>query len=95
MLNEDLRYMINKIVKNGQFRVEIRELTLEERLVIADNFNSLIREDCLTKVSSPLQTPELKLVEQHEWLDSLGPNVVPERQLIKINHNKEQFQIIV
>ena len=33
--------MVNKIVKNEQFRVEIRELTLEERLVIADNFNSL------------------------------------------------------
>ena len=86
---------MNKIIKYGQFRVEIMELTLEERLVIADNFNSLIREDCLTKVSSPLQTPELKLVEQHEWLDSLGSNVVPERHLININHNKEQFQIRV
>ena len=86
---------MNKIIKYGQFRVEIMELTLEERLVIADNFNSLIREDCLTKVSSPLQTPELKLVEQHEWLDSLGSNVVPERHLININHNKEQFQVKV
>jgi hypothetical protein len=87
--------MGNKIIKYGQFRIEIRELTLEERLVVADNFNSLIREDCLTKVSLPLQTPELKLVEQHRWLDSLGPNVVPERHLININHNKEQFQIRV
>ena len=87
--------MGNKIIKYGQFRIEIRELTLEERLVVADNFNSLIREDCLTKVSSPLQTPELKLVEQHEWLDSLGSNVVPERHLININHNKEQFQVKV
>ena len=86
---------MNKIIKYGQFRVDIMELTLEERLVIADNFNSLIREDCLTKVSSPLQTPELKLVEQHEWLDSLGSNVVPERHLININHNKEQFQVKV
>jgi hypothetical protein len=84
---------MNKIIKYGQFRVYIIELTLEERLVVADNFNSLIREDCLTKVSSQLQTPELKLVEQHRWLDSLGPNVVPERYLINISHNKEQFKI--
>jgi hypothetical protein len=84
---------MNKIIKYGQFRVDIIELTLEERLVVADNFNSLIREDCLTKVSSQLQTPELKLVEQHRWLDSLGPNVVPERYLINISHNKEQFKI--
>jgi thymidylate synthase len=60
---------------------------LEERLCIADKFNPLIREDCLTKVSNPNQTPELKLIEQHEWLDSLGPNVVPQRRAISLMYN--------
>jgi thymidylate synthase len=66
------------------FQVYTRELSLEERLCIADKFNPLIREDCLTKVSNPNQTPELKLIEQHEWLDSLGPNVVPQRRAISL-----------
>jgi thymidylate synthase len=69
------------------FQVYTRELSLEERLCIADKFNPLIREDCLTKVSNPNQTPELKLIEQHEWLDSLGPNVVPQRRAISLMYN--------
>jgi thymidylate synthase len=70
------------------FQVYTRELSLEERLCIADKFNPLIREDCLTKVSNPNQTPELKLIEQHEWLDSLGPNVVPQRRAISLIWNQ-------
>jgi thymidylate synthase len=69
------------------FQFYTRELSLEERLCIADKFNPLIREDCLTKVSNPNQTPELKLIEQHEWLDSLGPNVVPQRRAISLMYN--------
>lgn len=70
------------------FQVYTRELSLGERLCIADKFNPLIREDCLTKVSNPNQTPELKLIEQHEWLDSLGPNVVPQRRAISLMWNQ-------
>jgi thymidylate synthase len=70
------------------FQFYTRELSLEERLCIADKFNPLIREDCLTKVSNPNQTPELKLIEQHEWLDSLGPNVVPQRRAISLMWNQ-------
>ena len=54
-----------------------RELTLEERLDLADVFNSLIREDCLTKTHNEDETEELKLVYRNEWLDSLG--VIPKR----------------
>jgi thymidylate synthase len=57
---------------------------LEERLCIADKFNPLIREDCLTKTHHPDETEELKLVYRHEFLDSLGPNVVPQRRAISL-----------
>ena len=66
------------------FQVYTRELSLEERLCIADKFNPLIREDCLTKTHHPYETEELKLVYRHEFLDSLGPNVVPQRRAISL-----------
>jgi thymidylate synthase len=61
---------------------------LEERLCIADKFNPLIREDCLTKTHHPDETEELKLVYRHEFLDSLGPNVVPQRRTISLMWNQ-------
>ena len=66
------------------FQVYTRELSLEERLSIADKFNPLIREDCLTKTHHPDETEELKLVYRHEFLDNLGPNVVPQRRAISL-----------
>ena len=69
------------------FQVYTRELSLEERLSIADKFNPLIREDCLTKTHHPDETEELKLVYRHKWLDSLGPNVVPQRRAISLMFN--------
>jgi thymidylate synthase len=69
------------------FQVYTRELSLEERLCIADKFNPLIREDCLTKTHHPDETEELKLVYRHEFLDSLGPNVVPQRRAISLMFN--------
>lgn len=69
------------------FQMYTRELSLEERLLIADKFNPLIREACLTKIS-PDQTPDIKLIEQHEWLDKLGPNVVPQRRAISLMWNQ-------
>jgi thymidylate synthase len=69
------------------FQVYTRELSLEERLCIADKFNPLIREDCLTKTHHPDETEELKLQYRHEWLDSLGPNVVPQRRAISLMFN--------
>jgi thymidylate synthase len=54
-----------------------RELSLEERLVLADIFNPLIREDCLTKTHHEDEIEELKLQYRNEWLDSLG--VIPKR----------------
>jgi thymidylate synthase len=70
------------------FQVYTRELSLEERLCIADKFNLLIREDCLTKTHHPDETEELKLVYRHEFLDSLGPNVVPQRRAISLMWNQ-------
>jgi thymidylate synthase len=70
------------------FQVYTRELSLEERLCIADKFNPLIREDCLTKTHHPDETEELKLVYRHEFLDSLGPNVVPQRRAISLMWNQ-------
>jgi thymidylate synthase len=69
------------------FQVYTRELNLEERLCIADKFNPLIREDCLTKTHHPDETEELKLVYRHEFLDSLGSNVVPQRRAISLMFN--------
>ena len=69
------------------FQVYTRELSLEERLCIADKFNPLIREDCLIKTHHPDETEELKLQYRHEWLDSLGPNVVPQRRAISLMYN--------
>jgi thymidylate synthase len=54
-----------------------RELTLDERLDLADIFNPLIREDCLTKTHHDDETEELKLAFRNEWLDGLG--VIPKR----------------
>ena len=70
------------------FQVYTRELSLEERLCIADKFNPLIREDCLTKTHHPDETEELKLVYRHEFLDSLGPNVVPQKRAISLMWNQ-------
>jgi thymidylate synthase len=70
------------------FQVYTRELSLEERLCIADKFNPLIREDCLTKTHHPDETEELKLVYRHEFLDCLGPNVVPQRRAISLMWNQ-------
>jgi thymidylate synthase len=69
------------------FQVYTRELSLEERLCIADKFNPLIREDCLTKTHHPDEIEELKLLYRHEFLDSLGPNVVPQRRAISLMFN--------
>jgi len=70
------------------FQVYTRELSLEERLCIADKFNPLIREDCLTKTYHPNETEELKLVYRHEFLDSLGSNVVPQKRAISLMWNQ-------
>ena len=76
----------NKFSKKWGLKIEERELSLEERLEIADKFNTLIREDCLTKTHHPDETEEFKLIYRHAWLDSLGPNVVPQRKLITITY---------
>jgi hypothetical protein len=89
---------INKCKSDSEFsekwglKIEERELSLEERLEIADKFNTLIREDCLTKTHHPDETEEFKLIYRHAWLDSLGPNVVPERKLITITYNDTKLE---
>jgi hypothetical protein len=89
---------INKCKTDTEFsekwglKIEERELSLEERLEIADKFNTLIREDCLTKTHHPDETEEFKLIYRHAWLDSLGPNVVPERKLITITYNDKTIE---
>jgi thymidylate synthase len=83
----ELNYMVLPPCHYG-FQVYTRELSLEERLCIADKFNPLIREDCLTKTHHPDETEELKLVYRHEFLDSLGPNVVPQRRAISLMWNQ-------
>jgi len=75
------------------FQVYTRELSLEERLSIADKFNRLIREDCLTKTHHPDETEEQKLQIRHKWLDSLGPNVVPQRRAISLMFNMRSTDV--
>jgi len=80
-----------KVIQEYELGVKIveRELSIEERLCIADKFNPLIREDCLTKTHHPDETDELKLQFRHEWLDSLGTNVVPQRKVITLEYKNE------
>ena len=80
-----------KVIQEYELGVKIveRELSIEERLCIADKFNPLIREDCLTKTHHPDETDELKLQYRHEWLDSLGTNVVPQRKVITLEYKNE------
>jgi len=95
---ENKEEFINKCKTDNEFsekwgyKIEERELSLEERLDIADKFNPLIREDCLTKTHHPDETEELKLIYRHEWLDSLGPNVVPQRKLITITYKDKTIE---
>jgi thymidylate synthase len=77
------------------FQVYTRELSLEDRLSIADKFNPLIREDCLTKTHHPDETEELKSQYRHEWLDSLGPNVVPQRRAISLMWNQRSVDTLL
>jgi len=77
------------------FQVYTRELSLEERLCIADKFNPLIREDCLTKTHHTDETEELKLVYRHEFLDSLGPNVVPQRRAISLMWSQRSADVFL
>jgi thymidylate synthase len=77
------------------FQVYTRELSLEERLCIADKFNPLIREDCLTKTHHTDETEELKLVYRHEFLDSLGPNVVPQKRAISLMWNQRSVDVFL
>ena len=89
--------LVEEIKKGGHdelgVTIEERELSLEERLCIADKFNPLIREDCLTKTHHPDEIEEFKLKYRHEWLDSLGPNVVPQRKEIKVTYNNETITV--
>jgi hypothetical protein len=82
----------NEFSEKWGYKIEERELSLEERLDIADKFNPLIREACLTKTHHPDETEELKLIYRHEWLDSLGPNVVPQRKLITITYKDKTIE---
>ena len=77
------------------FQCYTRELSLEERLSIADKFNPLIREDCLTKTHHPDETEELKLIYRHEFLDSLGPNVIPQRRAISLMFNMRSVDTLL
>ena len=77
------------------FQVYTRELSLEERLSMADKFNPLIREDCLTKTHHPDETEELKLIYRHEFLDSLGPNVIPQRRAISLMWNQRSVDTLL
>lgn len=83
----------SKFSERWGLKIEERELSLEERLCITDKFNPLIREDCLTKTHHPDEAEELKLQYRHEWLDSLGPNVVPQRRAITLTYNNETVEV--
>ena len=72
--------------------LNINKLNLEERLILADKFNTEIRKDCLNTIRDGYLDVELTEVERHNWLNCLS--VIPTEILI-ITHNKNEYKIYI
>jgi len=66
-------------------------LELENRLVLSDNFNPIIRTDCLNTIREDIYL-EKTGTERHNWLDTLS--VIP-RELLSITYNEKNYEIYV
>jgi len=66
-------------------------LELEDRLVLSDNFNSIIRTDCLNTIREDIYLVRTE-IERHNWLDTLS--VIP-RELLRITYKEKTYQLYV
>lgn len=66
-------------------------LELEDRLVLSDMFNPIIRTDCLDTIKEIIDFEETES-ERHNWLDCLS--VIP-KEILKITYNKKSYEIYV
>lgn len=66
-------------------------LELEGRLVLSDNFNSIIRTDCLNTIREDIYLGRTE-IERHNWLDTLS--VIP-RELLRITYKEKTYQLYV
>ena len=78
--------------KYHNLTLNINKLNLEERLILADKFNTEIRKDCLNTIRDGYLDVELTEVERHNWLNCLS--VIPTEILI-ITHNKNEYKIYI
>ena len=70
--------------------LNINKLNLEERLILADKFNTEIRKDCLNTIRDGYLDVELTEVERHNWLNCLS--VIP-TELLTITYNENEYKI--
>jgi hypothetical protein len=67
------------------------DLGLENRLVLSDIFNPIIRTDCLNTVREDSYFEETE-TERNNWLDTLS--VIP-KEILKITYNEKNYEIYV
>lgn len=85
---------IDNLKSNKSYSVisSINKLNLEERLTLADKFNSEIKEDCLNTIKDVYLDTKLTEIERHNWLNCLC--VIP-TELLRITHNKNEYKIYI
>ena len=72
--------------------LNINKLNLEERLILADKFNTEIRKDCLNTIRDGYLDVELTEIERHNWLNCLS--VIP-TELLTISYNENEYKIYI
>jgi hypothetical protein len=80
-----------KLNKYDNVASTIYKLNLEDRLIIADKFNSEIRKDCLNTIREDMCLGKTE-IERHNWLDTLS--VIP-RELLRITYKEKVYQLYV
>ena len=79
-----------KLNKYDNVASTIDKLNIEDRLIIADKFNSEIRKDCLNTIKDISLDVELTEIERHNWLNSLS--VIP-TELLRITYKEKGYQL--
>lgn len=90
--NTDIFISNLKTNKYNDIITSVIDLTLEDRLILADKFNSEIRKDCLNTIRDNHLDLQLVEIERHNWLDTLG--VIP-NQILNIIYNDFKYEIYI
>jgi hypothetical protein len=90
--NTDIFISNLKTNKYNDIITSVIDLTLEDRLILADKFNSEIRKDCLNTIRDNYLDLQLVEIERHHWLDTLG--VIP-RQILNIVYDDFKYEIYI